>query len=127
VASAAATAAAAAAALLEAEEDMDSFPPNQYDSDDGLGSYEGIVDLGSPVRVKNVVGAARAGGIGGGKDSLSSSSSEPPTSPGAAADDDWVPKGRVGARIGRIEGPDLHPVTKPPEHISSIHYPPPVV
>jgi len=127
VASAAATAAATAAALLEAEEDMDSPPLNQYDSDDGLGSYKGIVDLESPVRVNNIVGAARAGGIGGGKDSSSSSSSEPPTSPGAAANDDWVPKGRVGARIGRIEGPDLRPVTKPPECISGIHYPPLVV
>jgi len=96
VASAAATAAAAAAALLEAEADMDSTPPNQYDSDDGLGSYKGIIDLESPVRLekasssnktmKNIVDAARAGGIGGGKDSSSSSSSEPPTSLGAAAD-----------------------------------------
>jgi len=137
VASAAATAAATAAALLEAEEDMDSPPLYQYESDDGLGSYNRIVDPGSPMRVekvsssnksmKNIVGAARAGGVGGGKDSSSSSSSEPPTSPGAAANDDWVPKGRVGARIGRIERLDLCPVTKPPEHISGIHYPPLVV
>jgi len=136
VASTTATAAATAAALLEAEEDMDSPPLYQYESEDGLGSYEGIVDPGSPMRVKkasssnksmkNIVGAARAGGIGGGQD-LSSSSSEPLTSLGAATDDDWVPKGRVGGRIRRIQGPDLHHVTKPSECISGIHYPPPVV
>jgi len=135
VASAAATAAAAAAALLEAEEDMDSTANHQYDTDDGLGSYEGIVVPESPVRSekasssqkkkKNIVGVARAGGVGG-KDS-SSSSSERPSSPGVTADDDWVPKGRAGARIGRTEGPDLRPVTKPPERISGIHYPPPVL
>jgi len=59
VASAAATAAAAAAALLEAEEDMDSTAPNQYDSDDGLGSYEGIVDPESPVRLEKLISSQK--------------------------------------------------------------------
>jgi len=120
----AATAAAAASALLEADEDMDYLPPYQYNSDDGLGSYEGYVDPESPGRVdkasnskKNIV--ARAGGVGGGKDSSSSSSSEPPISPGAANNDDWIPKGRLVLELVIWFGMKVRNCVLLPSHLST--------